>query len=66
LSRISVIVDTGDTFITGVVDTAEQLSLVTTKPAINLFIYGAAWLNYGAAWLSYGAAWLSYGAAWLS
>ena len=36
MSRISVIVDTGNKFITGVVDTAEQLSLVTTKPAINL------------------------------
>jgi hypothetical protein len=36
LSVIGSVVDTGDKFITGVVDTTEQLTPVTMTPAINL------------------------------
>jgi hypothetical protein len=35
-SVIGGVVDTGNKFITGVIDTAEQFSLVTTTPVINL------------------------------
>jgi hypothetical protein len=35
-SVIGGVVDTGDKFITGVVDNAEQLSAVTMTPTINL------------------------------
>jgi hypothetical protein len=39
------VVDTGDKFITGVVDTAEQLSPVTTTPAINFLLVSSTLLN---------------------
>jgi hypothetical protein len=38
-------VDTGDKFITSVVDTAEQFLLVTTTPAINLLRISMTLLN---------------------
>jgi hypothetical protein len=42
---ISGVVNTSDKFITGVIDTGEQLSPVTMTPAINLCKLGKAQVN---------------------
>jgi hypothetical protein len=44
-SVIGGVVDTGNKFITGVIDTAEQLLLVTTRLAINLLRASMTLLN---------------------
>jgi hypothetical protein len=44
-SVIGSVVNTSDKFITGVVDTAGQLSPVTTTPAINLSLVSMTLLN---------------------
>jgi hypothetical protein len=44
-SVIGGVIDTGNKFITGVVDTAEQLSPVTMTPGINLSLVSTTQLN---------------------
>jgi hypothetical protein len=44
-SVIGGVVDAGDKFITGVIDTAKQLSPVTTTQAINLSLVSTTLLN---------------------
>jgi hypothetical protein len=46
LSVIGSVVDTSDKFITGVVDTTEQLSPVTMTPAINLSLVSTLLNNF--------------------